>query len=237
MEPAIDSVTRWLHDLLDGAKPGGETQQAAFQALSSLAQPGHTVAVLRSLRARPANVSRLLARSYRHPLGFDQLALIDAAPRFRLRLHTWWPDSDRGTEHVHDHRYPPAAAILHGGYAMHLLRPDPVGVQMTEFREQPNQLTEGWQLDRIGDTSLGLVGTIQLTKGDAYALAADTLHQVVVAPGTQCLTLFLESTPVGLTTRVFAERGASARASTPKQHLTREDYLRILDAALTVITT
>jgi hypothetical protein len=236
MEPTIDGVTRWLHDLLDEAKPGGETQQAALQAVSSLAQPGQTAGVLRSVRARPADLSALLAHSYRHPLGFDQLTLINAAPRFRLRLHTWWPDDDRGTEHVHDHRYPPAAAILHGGYEMHLLRPDPAGVRMAEFREQPNQAAEGWHLERIGDTSLGLAGTIQLTKGDTYALAADTLHQVGVAPGTQCLTLFLETAPAGITTRVFAERSINDRASTLKQPLTREDYLRILDAALTVIT-
>ncbi|HEY2577158.1 MAG TPA: hypothetical protein VGI74_12710 [Streptosporangiaceae bacterium] len=235
MDLTPGAAARRLHSLLDDAPPGEATQRAALEAVSGLGAPGQIVPVLRALREDPQIVAARAVQSYRHPLGFDKLELIDAAPRFILRLHIWWPDRPRGTEDVHNHRYAPASAILHGGYEMQVFQSASHGAVMAEFREEYTVHEASWRLDPIGEAHLTLTAMSKLTSGDSYVLAADTLHRVAIAPEVACVTLFLETAPIRSTTQIFTEAGSPTRPVTPKLPLRQEGYLQILARVLAVL--
>jgi hypothetical protein len=235
MDLTPGGVARWLHGLLDDAPAGEATQRAALEAVSGLGTPGRIVPVLRSLHDDPRSAAARAVQSYRHPLGFDKLELIDAAPRFMLRLHIWWPTHPRGTEDVHNHRYAPASAILHGGYEMRIFQPAGHGAAMAEFREEYTGHEAGWRLDPAGEGTLALIAVSKLTSGDSYALAADTLHRVAIAPEAACVTLFLETAPIRSTTQIFTEVGNPPRPVTPKLPLSPEDYSQVLARVLAVL--
>jgi len=235
MDLTPSGMARWLHRLLDDVPAGEATQRAALEAISGLGAPGRIVPVLRALGEDPSSVAARSVQSYRHPLGFDKLELIGAAPRFILRLHIWWPGHPRGAEDVHNHRYAPASAILHGGYEMQIFQPASRGVAMAEFREEYTVHEARWRLDPIGQTPLALTATSKLTSGDSYALAADTLHRVTIAPEATCVTLFLETAPIRSTTQIFTEVGSPFRPVTPKLPLGPGDYLQVLAKVLAVL--
>lgn len=235
MDLTPSAAAHRLHRLLDDVPAGEATQRAALEAISGLGTPGRIVPVLRALGEDPSGVAARAVQSYRHPLGFSKLELIDAAPRFILRLHIWWAGHPRGTEDVHNHRYAPASAILHGGYEMQIFQPASRGTAMAEFREEYTVHEASWRLDPIGETTLALTATSNLTGGDSYALAADTLHRVTIAPETTCVTLFLETAPIRSTTQIFTEVGSPARPVTPKLPLGPEDYRQVLAKVLTVL--
>ncbi len=236
MDLTPGGVTRWLGNLLQTARSEDATQRAALEAVSLLASAERIPALLSSLHSSPQDLNDRTILSYRHALGFDKLTLIDAAPLFVLRMHVWWPERDRGTEHVHDHRFVLASAILRGGYEMDIFTPDAGGEPMSEFREQMSDPTADWRLYPVGPAHLRLLSTTRLIQGVSYAQAADTLHRITVAPGTLCLTLFLETAAVGSTTRIFSAERINHSVTVPKQTLTTEEYLQLLNAVLAELT-
>ena len=235
MEVTVAGVTDWLHGLLDESRTTEETQRAALSAVTTLAAPETTMQLLMSVRDTAQALSRRVELSYRHALGFDKLALIDGAPSFVLRLHVWWPEQHRGSEHVHDHRFVLASAILRGGYEMQVFRAESAGLPVTEYREQLSRPDADWQLSPLGPSHLRMLSSARLSAPCSYVLAADTLHRVIVLPDTLCLTLFLETAAVGSTTRVFTDAGVSAPMTMPKLTLSSSDYLRLLDAVSAAI--
>jgi hypothetical protein len=236
MDLTSSGVTHWLYNLLQTARSNDDTQRAALEAISLLASPERVSALLSSLRSSTQGLDDRTMLSYRHALGFDKLTLINAAPSFVLRIHAWWPERNRGTEHIHDHRFVLASAILRGGYDMHSFTPDIAGEPMSEFREQLSDPSADWRLYPVGSAHLRLLGTTKLIQGVSYSQAADTLHQVVVTPETLCLTLFLETAAISSTTRIFSEARINHSVTVPKQILTTEEYLQLLDAVLAEIT-
>lgn len=235
MDLTPGGLARRLHRLLDDVPAGEATQRAALEAISGLGTPGRIVPVLRALGADPSTVAARSVQSYRHPLGFDKLELIDAAPRFILRLHIWWPGHSRGAEDVHNHRYAPASVILHGGYEMQIFQRASRGVAMAEFREEYTVHEASWRLEPVGEIALALTATGNLSSGDSYALAADTLHRVTIAPEATCVTLFLETAPIRSTTQIFTEVGSPSRPVAPKLPLGPEGYLQVLAKVLSVL--
>jgi hypothetical protein len=174
--------------------------------------------------------------SYLHPLGFHKLMLINAAPAFELRLHVWWPDAPPGVDHIHNHRFAFASAVVRGGYNMRIFQTDPAGQPMYEYHENVSP-DGGWQLTPVGPARLGLLTSVNLEPGASYALAANALHRVDVAPGDLCVTLLLRTEcATGLATRVFAEPGQAVAASIPIKETSTEDYREQLDALLGELT-
>lgn len=232
MDLTLDETTNMLHERFDGLEVCDDMLDKALATVTVLAQPSILGGLLGSLRASVRAVDGCAALSYHHPLGFDKLALIDAEPQFMLRLHAWWPGRTRGVEHVHNHRFGLATSIVRGGYEMQIYRPARTGRRMVEYREGLSPGTADWKLKPGNAAHLQLITRIRLSKGAGYALPANTLHRLVVAPGTLCVTLFLETQIVGSKTKVFAEADQAAPAFTPKHALSSDVYLRRLDAVL-----
>jgi hypothetical protein len=235
MDLRPDSMIRSLHDVLGQETLDGRAKKAALEMTSALAQSSRLVELLRSLHGDPQTTATCARQSYLHPLGFHKLMLINAAPRFELRCHVWWPDSSPGVDHVHNHRFAFFSAVVRGGYHMQVFQTDQAGTATLEYREMANPGT-GWHLKPAGIAYLRLLSSIHHEQGTSYALEADVLHRVVVPSGTLCVTLVLRTELSGSTTRVFAGPGNATPTMTPVRVMSSADYRRQLEALLIELT-
>jgi hypothetical protein len=233
----LDGVADSLYNAAHGAELDGEKHHAAIAKTTELARPSHLVEMLRLLRDSRQAAAGCARQSYRHPLGFHALMLIDGTPEFDLRLHAWWPARQPGADHVHDHRFAFASTIVRGGYEMQIFRPDPVGTPMLEYSESGGA-REGWELRPVGPARLSLLTTLTLETGSSYALRADTLHRVSVPPGRLCVTLLLRTAlnATRPTTRVFARPGDKVAALAPLRTMTSNEYRWHLGALIRELT-
>jgi hypothetical protein len=199
--------------------------------------------LMRAARGDRAAAEANATRSYRHPLGFEKLVLRDAEPDYSLRLHVWWPDARPGVEHVHNHRYGFATAIVRGGYQMRLYQradAEAVGdaIAMTGYVEQVSGAHAGtaagsrWSLTPTGAERLRVISSFELTAGGGYALAAETLHQIHVPPGQLCVTLFLQTELVGGDTRVFTDGDTPPAYELVRRTMSAAEYQDRLSALL-----
>ncbi len=232
MNLTLAETAGMLHDTFDRLTRHDNALDLAVRTVSSLARPGVLAGLLSSLRSDGQLVATCAALSYHHPLGFDKLALIDAEPRFMLRLHAWWPGTVRGLEHVHNHRFGLATSVLAGGYDMELYRLATTGVPMTEYREELSPESADWRLTPRAVRHLRPVAQVRVGAGSGYGLSANTLHRIQVPDGELTVTLFLETLIVRSTTRVFAEPHQPAPAFMAKHAFDSAGYLRRMDAIL-----
>jgi hypothetical protein len=158
--------------------------------------------------------------------------LVNAAPLFELRLHVWWPDSNPGVDHVHNHRFAFASAVVRGSYNMQVYQVDPAGAPALEYREMVSP-QGGWRLTPAGTARIGLLTSVNLEPGTSYALASDALHRVAVAPGALCITLLLRTALAPRqSTRVFAKPGHGVPTMIPIMAMSSDDYRKHLKALL-----
>lgn len=223
------------HGHADDAQPAGLGEIAAAE-VAVLGQRTRILELLGWVRADPAALAACAALSYRHPLGFDNLGLIDAAPRFSLRLHLWRPGGSRSAEHVHNHRFGFASVLLRGSYEMRIFRPGQTGTPVTEYREGLANRAAGWRLDRVGEAHVRQLAGLTLHQGSSYWIGPQTLHRVEVPPAYLCCTLFLETASVAPTTRVFTAPGLAVQASTPRRTFSPDDYARGIDVVIAELT-
>lgn len=220
-------------DSVFGLVPAGdESPDGAVAVVSRLAYSGRIIEFLCAIRDNPPLVEHCAAMSYQHPLGFEKIMLVDAQPQFHLRLHAWRPGSEPGVEHVHNHRFMMATAVLRGGYDLQVFQPCNFGAPMVEYRETTGPDGRSWCLDTVGIRHLQLLTNARVSQGSGYALAADALHRVTVPSGTLCITLFLAalaSDGVAPQTRVFTAPGNGTPAQTRMKPLTGDEYRRRLD--------
>jgi hypothetical protein len=211
------------------------TSQAADAAMTALRQIADNPGIGEFLRAArdDAAAAGCAAQSYRHPLGFESIMLIDKPPEFRLRLHAWWPDDVPGMEHVHNHRFMLATVVLLGGYDMQIYQLGHSGIPMDEYSEHSGQDGESWSLDYVGTARLRLLASTFISTGSGYALTTDALHRVKVPHGRLCVTLSLAAPAAPAThvdTHVFASPGGAAPARSWKRPFSLAGYQRRLDS-------
>lgn len=224
-------VAAVLHDILSRPSADPGPPKGLLDAVSSLAQPGELTELLLSLCKDDQAVAACAARSFRHPLGFDKLTLIDALPQYMLRIHAWWPGSDVGVDHIHNHRFDFVSSVVCGGYDMQVYERDQGGSPMIEFQEQVSP-DRGWRLQRIGISRLRQLSCIRLNGGAGYGLSAEALHRVVVRRSAPCVTLFCQSAMSRSMTDVFVSPDNETLAQTPKKALTAEAYSQQLQMIL-----
>lgn len=232
-------ASRIITSVLHGYAGNNDEVDAGTAALSRLVNSGRVPDLLRSIRDSAHVVSRYAPESYRHPLGFDKITLLDASPAFMLRLHTWWPEDHHGTEHVHNHRFDLASAVLRGSYEMQVFQEAENGVLMTEYREHSAPSDTEWIMNVCGSSYLRSLVSARIAQGSGYALAADVLHRVIVPHEALCVTLFLAlpgETGIGQETRIFAASNDVARHPGTKHAFTTQEYRRHLDKVSTLLT-
>jgi hypothetical protein len=214
------------------APAGDESPDSAVAVVSRLAYSGRIIEFLCAIRDNPALVKHCAPMSYRHPLGFEKIVLMDAQPQFLLRMHAWRPGGEPGVEHIHNHRFMMATAVLRGYYNLQVFQPCRSGTPMVEYRETTGTDGRSWCLDTVGIRNLQLLTSARVSHGGGYALAADALHRVTVPNGTLCITLFLAalaSTGVAPQTRIFSAPGNDVPAQTQVKPLSGDEYRRWLD--------
>jgi hypothetical protein len=225
-----------LRRAMSGQRTERGASVAALANVRALAERETLIALLRDACADDARVESNSLLSHTHPLGFDKLVLIDAEPVFALRLHVWLPSAKPVVEHVHNHRFGFASAIVFGGYDMRTFMVSPSGSPMLEYREGIGTVRPDWKLNPVGPAQLTTASLCRIGPGACYALSAETLHQVAVEPQTFCVTLFLESAVLAPATRVFGPVGAAEMAVRPKLPMAASDYRARLDVVLAALT-
>lgn len=208
-------------------------------ALARLAGSGYLPELLHAIRDDANVASHCAEMSYRHPLGFDKMVLIDATPSFLLRLHAWWPESQPEVEHIHNHRFGVASAVLCGYYDMQVFQRSSTGMPMTEYRERTGSDKGTWVLESLGAVRLEPVIKARIGRGAHYALTRDAMHAVTVPQGSLCITLFLavpDTVGIRSETRVFARAGCTARRPGISRGLATDQYRKQLDAVAAELT-
>jgi hypothetical protein len=223
-----------LHEIL--ARPADDPDRSAelLETVSAMARPSELTELLLSLYKDDQAISACTKRSFRHPLGFDKLALIDALPLFILRIHAWWPRSESGVDHVHNHRFSFVSSIVCGSYDMQMYTKDPNGSLMVEYQEEVTA-DLGWRLQRVATTRIKPLTTIRLQQGASYALPAETLHRITVQHEVPCLTLFLQTKISRSTTQVFVDHDDPVPAGTPKRPFSCENYRQQLASVISLL--
>ena len=159
-----------LHDALKQPPCGSEPAADLLEILSAMARPGDLAELLLSLSKDDKAIAACAERSFRHPLGFSKLTLIDALPLFNLRVHVWWPGDEGGVDHVHNHRFSFVSAVVCGSYDMQLFEQDPP-VPRDEYRENVSP-ERGWRLDHVAPAGIRPTTTMRLRQGTTYQLPA-----------------------------------------------------------------
>lgn len=232
MSVALDRIADQLRPALTARTGEIGASSSALERVQALAERQSLAALLEAACTDDTRVVFHARLSHTHPLGFDKLVLIDEEPAFSLRLHVWWPHVKPTVEHVHNHRFGFASVIILGGYDMRTFTTSPVGLPMAEYREGIGTQRPDWQLEPVGPAHLAIASLCRMGPGACYALGPETLHQVVVAPRTFCVTLFLESAVIAPVTRVFAPVDSTEMTIRPKRPFTAAAYRARLDAVL-----
>jgi hypothetical protein len=212
MPATTDQVTEWL----TGAVERGLGEDGVLEAVDRLGRPDQLAVLVSAVAADRQQLVRCAELSYRHALGFDKLVLVRAEPAFTLRMHVWWPHRKRVAEHIHNHRFSFASAIVQGTLEVSEFAAGQ-GSPVMAYRESVAGVDRDWELRQLGHANVRLVARARLNAGSRYVLTADMLHQArVPAEEMMTVTLFLETAAVRQTTDVYVERDSAAPMSVAK---------------------
>jgi hypothetical protein len=206
MGKAYSDAATVLHDILSQPSCGPQPPAQLLEIVSAMAQPHElTELLLLSLSEDNEAIAARAERSFRHPLGFSKLSLIDALPLFQLRVHVWWPGNGTSVDHIHNHRFSFVSSVVYGTYEMQMYEYDRTGLPMAEYREEVTREL-GWRLQYVSTTRIRSLTTSRLQQGTSYVLPAETLHRVTVMRAVPCITLFLQTMNSTSTTKVFTNQ-------------------------------
>lgn len=232
MNESIDRIADRLNSILANPSP---PPRSALDAISELARPPQVASLLNAVLADDSRTESCARLSYPHALGFDKLVLIDGAPTFSLRIHVWWPDRSRVVEHIHNHRFMLASAMLVGGYEMETFQQADEGEPVVEYVEQAGLTHPGWSLEPVRPARLRHESTSRLQTNSSYVLHPLTLHRITVDQNVLCITMFLETASVRSTTQVFVPQGDSGEPLRMMLPFTPEAFRARLRAVQAVI--
>ncbi|MET8039595.1 hypothetical protein ABZU25_01875 [Micromonospora sp. NPDC005215] len=173
------------------ATTAGQPRGLAISLLRRLGRPHRLSAFLRELTDDDRRTSAVAARSHRHPLGFDKFILATFGELGQLRMHVWWPEQVRKREHVHNHRFHFASAVVIGQLACHYYRAADGGQRLLQFRESSRSEDSAWRFEAVGFETVSETLTVHLTAGSSYSMSEDLLHRVN-ATSTTTVTLMLQ---------------------------------------------
>ncbi|MDA0633315.1 hypothetical protein OUY22_07770 [Nonomuraea sp. MCN248] len=186
---------RELIDLLntsfDASAPNAGIQ--ARQLLRDIISSGELPALLQSALRDEAYLARVAADSYRHNNGFDKIVLV-AGPdnRYKLRLHIWWPNRDRHSEHIHNHRWTFASVILAGELEMEFFALTPGGRPMQRYRYSHPPGGTHFVRDWQDSVEVQTVFAETVGPGSSYWLGETMLHRILVHGRSLTATLILQ---------------------------------------------
>ncbi|MEU6676674.1 hypothetical protein [Streptomyces sp. NPDC046925] len=191
-----------LEATLGGDVPEARRLDVGRAAVAELADETTLLGMLTELATGTETTAACARRSYRDTLGCQwRLLLVDGGYPYTLRLHAWRAAGPDERLDIHNHRSALASAVVRGELRSELYvsegpgegSADDGGVTVTAYREQLSADGADWLLVHRGPTRLRLVHTVGYVAGASYALGPLALHRAWCDPGSEALTLFLET--------------------------------------------
>jgi hypothetical protein len=176
------------------------------------------LALLGQIEGDEAWIEQVAVSSYRHALGFDKFVLIPAWPDAQLRMHVWWPGDARVAEHVHDHRYSFASAVVAGRLRNNVFAVGDSGLAVGDYRRYAEDgaiVTQQWQFSYQGEERAGLSLSAEMSPGSTYSMHAGVLHRVEVSRALT-VTLLVETSAVKQSSSVLVGQGRPQPSLTPQ---------------------
>jgi hypothetical protein len=135
---------------------------------------------------------RCFRASESHPLGFDKYLLF-SSDRYDLRLHIWWPESPRGREDIHNHRFSLVSGMIVGKMRVstYEISEDEAGPTMQIFEEVRNPVSDEYRYEKGSRVSVRQANMFALEDTGGYYLHSTVLHRVDVQENKLAATLFL----------------------------------------------
>lgn len=190
-------------DNLIGISPPTRMEQIRIyrECLNSLIDRQRMRAVLKDIvENRSVELQNIAKRSYGHLNGFDKIVLISSPqPKYRLRLHIWWPQSDTGVvERIHNHAWDFGSMLLTGAYRFQeYIVSDQYSRDAVCFQQyccRPSSKihdARSYEMVRVGEKPLLCCFDSTLVAGSSYTLSSETLHRVISHPRTLTSTVVL----------------------------------------------
>ena len=143
---------------------------------------------------------QILNKSFYHPLGFDKFILLEGKT-FSLRLHNFKPMLEgQPSEHVHNHKWEFASAILFGSFVSEVYKEADLGIPVRKYRTLPT----GTVFDK--ETYLQIDRRDLNAAGTQYYMTTDVLHSVTdIAPEGAVSVIAKGLTDESAHTTVFLE--------------------------------
>ncbi|MGW6311677.1 hypothetical protein [Streptomyces sp. NPDC055099] len=194
-------VRERLEATLGGDVPEARRLDVARATVAELADEPTLLGMLTELATGAETTAACARRSYRDTLGCQwRLLLIDGGYPYTLRLHAWRASGPDERLDIHNHRSALASAVVRGELRSDLYVSEGPGggsadggVTVTAYREQLSADGADWLLLHRGSARLRLVHTVRYVAGASYALGPLALHRAWCDPGSEALTLFLET--------------------------------------------
>jgi hypothetical protein len=221
------AVADLLRDFAAGRAP-----QAALQPLAERRSIRDMLGAVVEDRAWLLEVAD---RSYRHALGFDKVILVSALPAGQLRLHVWWPETERIPEHAHNHRFSFASCVVAGRMRNTVYRAGERTARSAEsvrYTESAVLSAREWSFTTGPVVHVEPEIAVDMPAGTGYVLARSVIHTVeALAPFT--LSIFLETAATAASSSVYVHTGQRPPASGPQHRFTpgevRSRLERVLD--------
>ncbi|WP_093589068.1 hypothetical protein [Streptomyces griseoaurantiacus] len=190
---------------------------------------------------RPAEVAECARRSYHHALGCEKIMLMVGSGSSTLRVHVWRPSDvpTHAAEHVHNHRFEFASAVLCGSMTMEVFSLDPSGGSMEAYAESIGEDGETWVMRPHGSERLRKTMHMRLAAGTLYQMDAGSLHRTANGSSVCTVTLFLEAWagPGRPRTDVYSRVGAGAPSEFRRSPMRPDEYLVTLAGVRSLLAT
>lgn len=179
-------------DAVVSRAPASTVRESAAEAISFVnryCQPEAIGDIVRSVCADENLMASCGRRATEHPLGFDKYVLYSVGS-YALRLHIWWPGQERVREHIHNHRFSFASAVILGGMNVESYRPSSDGATYVRYQET-RDIGRFYAYQPRGQLGVGLSALHSLGPGSSYYLGANEYHRVQAPDQGLSATLFV----------------------------------------------
>lgn len=218
------------------ARPADERQRGAVDFLRWVNRSATLLDLLREIHDSPSLCASAASRSYRHPLGFDKIVLLqDSEGLGQLRLHIWWPEDRRHLEHVHNHRFDLASSVLVGSLTQYTYRVDPSGGGVVVYRESSRNGETVYRFTTLGEVGLVDESASVLSAGVTYWLDSTSLHRIVVRSHALAMTLFLQGETTRDHSTIAVSRSLGPPVKTSRVHFSSKQLNQRLRRTLSTL--
>lgn len=155
--------------------------------LGSILTQETAVRILNELLTSPERLEKVSKQSYRHTLGFDKFILLDPGMMlenglkgygWQLRLHIWWPGTNRGVpvvESMHEHSFDFTSTVLAGEIENQRFTTRPLRTEEEAIAKKLQHILSGMTEAEKQDINNRLEALLALRLSEAGSCLVDVL--------------------------------------------------------------